>query len=51
MNSFLGDGFSKVIAGIMLISVLMLIFVLFIAPSKATGLPEVFSQMVGALSR
>lgn len=51
MNNFLGEGFSKVIGGIAIISVLMLVLVLFIAPSKATGLPEVFSQMVGALSR
>lgn len=51
MNGFLGEGFNKVIAGVALASVLILVFVMFIAPSKATGVPEVFQQMVSALSR
>lgn len=51
MNKLLGEGFNKVIVGVALASVLVLIFVLFIAPSKATGVPGVYQQLTNALTR
>lgn len=51
MSNWVGEGFEKIIAGVALSGMIVLILVLFVAPSKSTGVPEVYQQLTNALTR
>lgn len=51
MHDWLGEGFSWIIGGMLIAGILLLILVLFIAPSVETGLPQVYELFVNGFSR